>query len=136
MKLTTLRPRIAMLGPDPRIGNADRPNARGRGYTSKWDAAAAKFKRAYPRCLGCAAVGREVATEVVDHVVPHRGDAELFWNVEQWQPACRWHHDVVKKRLEAMFDQNTITAAALWLDSAMAVAISKRELDMGRGLFP
>jgi hypothetical protein len=74
MKLTTLRPRIATLGSDPRIGNADRPNARGRGYSSKWDRAAARFKRAHPHCLGCEAIGLKVATTVVDHVKPHHGD--------------------------------------------------------------
>jgi 5-methylcytosine-specific restriction enzyme A len=121
---------IKMMVPDiptfrSNPGNADnRPNASGRGYGGSWKAAAAKFKHAHPYCLGCAALNRKVATEVVDHVVPHRGDQEVFWNKAMWQPACRWHHDVVKKKLEHLYLQGSIAAEALWLDSGAAVSIS------------
>jgi 5-methylcytosine-specific restriction protein A len=117
-----MRPNISTFG-----GNADnRPNASGRGYGGSWKAAAGKFKRAHPCCLGCAALNRKVATAVVDHVLPHRGDREVFWNASMWQPACRWHHEVVKKKLEHLFLQGTIAADALWLDSGAAVSISIR----------
>ena len=126
MTTRMLRPRIAPLG------HNQRPGASGRGYDAKWHAIAAEFKRRHPHCLGCAALDRKVATEVVDHVVPPKGDSEVFWNVSMWQPSCRWHHDVVKKRLETMFVHGTIDAAALWLDSGSAVAISIRLAAVGR----
>ncbi len=43
-----------------------------------------------------------------------------------WQPCCRWHHDVVKKRLELMFDSGEIGVADLWLDSRAAQRLTRR----------
>jgi 5-methylcytosine-specific restriction protein A len=34
-----------------------------------------------------------VAAEVVDHVTPHRGNRETFWNQENWQSLCKQCHD-------------------------------------------
>jgi 5-methylcytosine-specific restriction enzyme A len=127
-----MRPNISTFGSNA-TGNA-RPDASGRGYGGSWKAAAARFKRAHPHCLGCAALNRKVATVVVDHVVPHKGDQELFWNASMWQPSCRWHHDVVKKKLEYLFLQGTIAAGALWLDSGTAVSISVRLAAPGTGV--
>lgn len=101
-----------------------RGSARDRGYTHRWDREAALYKRAHPLCLGCEAVGRISATEVVDHPVPHRGDMALFWDPDNRQPACRWHHDVVKARLEALFDKGRIGNADLKLDSAVAMRMT------------
>lgn len=66
-------------------------------------------------------------TAVVDHVLPHRGDMAKFWDEANWQPSCRFHHDVVKQQLERMFDRGTLVASELRLDSSRAVAISRRE---------
>lgn len=30
---------------------------------------------------------------MADHIVPHRGDRELFWNLQKWQPLCKDCHD-------------------------------------------
>ena len=30
---------------------------------------------------------------VVDHIVPHRGDPQLFWDESNWQPLCKACHD-------------------------------------------
>ncbi|MEG0049160.1 MAG: HNH endonuclease signature motif containing protein [Clostridia bacterium] len=37
--------------------------------------------------------GRLTFATVVDHIVPHRGDGELFWHKENWQPLCKDCHD-------------------------------------------
>jgi 5-methylcytosine-specific restriction protein A len=47
------------------------------------------LQAAHPVCLGCEAIGQVRATEVTDHVEPHKGDMVKFWNSEQWQPACQ-----------------------------------------------
>jgi 5-methylcytosine-specific restriction protein A len=65
-----------------------------------------------------------VRAVLVDHVDPHKGDMVKFWNRDMWQSSCRWHHDVVKKRLEAMLDRGEVAVADLWLTSAAAVALS------------
>lgn len=51
----------------------------------------------------------------------------LFWDATKWQPACDFHHSVVKQQLEHLFDRGVITEADLWLNSARAIAISRRE---------
>lgn len=37
---------------------------------------------------------------VVDHVAPHRGDPELFWNMDNLQSLSKKYHDSVKQALE------------------------------------
>jgi 5-methylcytosine-specific restriction protein A len=42
----------------------------------------------------CHDEGRVELATVVDHVTPHRGDPELFWDIEgNWQPLCKACHD-------------------------------------------
>ncbi len=62
---------------------------------------------------------------VVDHVVPHKGDADLFWDRDNWQPCCKWHHDVVKQALERQFASGSIGRTALRLTSAEARRITR-----------
>jgi 5-methylcytosine-specific restriction enzyme A len=118
-----LLPRVATL--DTRVGQS-RPGARARGYDTGWSKASDAFKAAHRFCLGCAALGIRAPTEVVDHVVPHRGDRALFWDSRNWQPACTWHHSSVKASLEAKFDRGEISAASLWLDSAAAIELGRK----------
>lgn len=40
------------------------------------------------------------AAQVVDHVVPHRGNQALFWDRANWQPLCSSHHNRDKQRIE------------------------------------
>jgi len=30
---------------------------------------------------------------VVDHIIPHKGDQQLFWNRDNWQPMAKSCHD-------------------------------------------
>lgn len=66
-------------------------------------------------------------TEVTDHIIPHKGDEQLFWDADNWQPCCRWHHDVVKKKLERLYEAGEIEASALRLDSNFAMQITRGE---------
>lgn len=70
-----------------RSAERNRGNANHRGYNRKWRRAAAAWLAAKPLC-GC---GR-MAT-VVDHIVPHRGDMDLFWDSDNWQTMCKGCHD-------------------------------------------
>jgi 5-methylcytosine-specific restriction endonuclease McrA len=38
---------------------------------------------------------------VVDHVEPHRGDQERFWDERNWQALCASCHSSDKQREEA-----------------------------------
>ncbi len=46
-----------------------------------------------PFCRECARQGRRVRAEVVDHVVPHRGDWGLFVAPSNHQSLCKRCHD-------------------------------------------
>ena len=41
----------------------------------------------------CAAEDNTVAATVVDHIIPHKGNRKLFWDMNNWQPLCKFHHD-------------------------------------------
>jgi len=51
------------------------------------------FLREHPLCVYCHREGMIVAASVVDHIQPHRGNYDLFWDSDNWQPLCKRHHD-------------------------------------------
>lgn len=53
-----------------------------------------------PLCEYCEQVGRVVAATIVDHIKPHKGDEELFFNSENLQSLCKQHHDSTKQKEE------------------------------------
>lgn len=78
----------------------DRKSSTRRGYGYKWQKAREGFLKKNPLCVDHEARGQVVAATVVDHIVPHRGDMELFWDSDNWQPLCKLCHDSWKQRLE------------------------------------
>lgn len=70
-----------------------RGNAAERGYDYRWRQARGMFLREHPLCVACLAEGKYTAATVVDHILPHRGNKALFWDVTNWQPLCKRHHD-------------------------------------------
>ena len=64
-----------------------------RGYGRAWQKARIDYLEAHPLCVECMKEGRYRKATVVDHIIPHRGDARLFWDRENWQPLCKMHHD-------------------------------------------
>lgn len=65
-----------------------------RGYNRQWQKASKAFLNAHPLCEKCKAEGRYTKATVVDHIIPHRGNRELFWNRDNWQALCKHCHDV------------------------------------------
>jgi 5-methylcytosine-specific restriction protein A len=51
------------------------------------------FLRENPLCAECAKSNLLVEAEVVDHVIPHKGDYDLFWDRCNWAPLCKRCHD-------------------------------------------
>jgi 5-methylcytosine-specific restriction endonuclease McrA len=45
-------------------------------------------------------LGEIVPATVVDHIKPHRGDPELFWDASNHQALCKHCHDSHKQRFE------------------------------------
>lgn len=70
-----------------------RGSAASRGYDARWRRARKAFLQAHPLCAECRKEGRYTAASVVDHIIPHRGDANLFWDERNWQSLCKDCHD-------------------------------------------
>lgn len=73
--------------------------------STRWRKASLAFIRANPLCADCDREGRfYLVTKsnpmVTDHIVPHKGNYELFWDVTNWQPLCKRHHDLKTRRGE------------------------------------
>lgn len=71
-----------------------------RGYGYKWQQAIIPFKKENPLCVYCQRQGIISPAEVVDHIIPHRGDQKLFWDRSNWQSLCKSCHSSVKQREE------------------------------------
>ena len=68
------------------------PNATARGYGHEWRKASRRFLRENPLCVLCRQAGKMRASEVTDHIVPHKGDMAVFWDRTNWQALCRRCH--------------------------------------------
>jgi 5-methylcytosine-specific restriction protein A len=76
----------------------NRKNFRQRGYTTQWSNASSLFLQANPLCRACEQRGIVTAAYCTDHIVPHKGNMELFWDQSNWQPLCRQCHAVKSAR--------------------------------------
>jgi 5-methylcytosine-specific restriction protein A len=71
-----------------------RGTAHQRGYDGRWRKAREGFLNKHPLCTHCAASNIIESAVVVDHIVPHKGDKDAFWNRANWQPLCKRCHDI------------------------------------------
>lgn len=70
-------------------------------YTSsRWLRLRAKVLAAHPLCAMHLQQGKIVAATIVDHIVAHRQNEELFWDESNLQTLCKRCHDSVKQRME------------------------------------
>ena len=72
---------------------------RGLYRTYAWRQRRARQLAREPWCAMCLADGRQVRASVADHVVPHRGNAELFWQ-GRLQSLCISCHSSDKAHIE------------------------------------
>jgi len=75
-----------------------------RGYGYKWKKARDGFLKHNPLCVQCLREGLTVAAGVVDHIVPHKGDMNLFWDRSNWQALCAPCHNR-KSAMEGAFNK-------------------------------
>lgn len=77
---------------------------KGRGrdklYGRRWRKARRQFLADNPYCKMCQDEGRITPATEVDHIEKHDGDVILFWNIENWQGLCAYHHRSVKAEME------------------------------------
>jgi len=78
-----------------------RPTPHQLGYTYAWRKARAAYLRAHPLCVECEKIGKIIPADQVDHIIAHRGDKVLFWDVtNNWQSLCASCHS----RKTVLFD--------------------------------
>lgn len=116
MKLPTLRPALSSNRPAvsmprqqaERQRNAERSAEhewRGWYKLKRWqDLRAEVLRRDGYQCrqTGVLLVGKAPAPDsaVVDHIRPHRGDPDLFWDIDNLQAVSKAWHDSDKQRIE------------------------------------
>ena len=66
-----------------------------RGYGYRWQQASAAYLQAHPITVDWFGDHNGVIylAEVVDHIIPHRGDMKLFWEPSNWQGLTKADHD-------------------------------------------
>ncbi len=72
---------------DAKKRQRERPSARARGYSSKWERESKAFLALPENRLCACGCGR--TANVVDHKQAHKGDQRLFWSRSNWQPMAR-----------------------------------------------
>jgi 5-methylcytosine-specific restriction protein A len=70
-----------------------RPSAAKRGYGRRWQVSSKAYLAKHTECVECRRQGLLSVSEVVDHIVPHRGDMQIFWLRSNWQALCKACHD-------------------------------------------
>jgi 5-methylcytosine-specific restriction protein A len=88
-----------------------RGSARQRGYSTEWDKFARAYLKSNPLCFYCQVQGRTSPAELVDHIVPHRGNMERFWppldgdQADFFCGCCNDCHNGPKQRAERTADR-------------------------------
>ena len=58
-----------------------------RGYNRKWNVSRKVFLSRHPLCAECGRPAKDI-----DHIIPHRGNNDLFWDRSNWQALCHECH--------------------------------------------
>jgi 5-methylcytosine-specific restriction protein A len=69
-----------------------RPSAHKQGYTRQWSVFRLNWLSDHPLCVKCLEQGLYVSATEVDHIVPHCGDMEKFWDESNVQSLCEPCH--------------------------------------------
>ncbi|MBS1803526.1 MAG: HNH endonuclease [Acidobacteria bacterium] len=64
-------------------------------YDYRWQRASGLYLKQHPIAADIfdRHSGRLLRAVVVDHIIPHKGDRELFWDQENWQGLTKSDHD-------------------------------------------
>jgi len=83
--------------------DTDRPSAHQRGYNGEWRRYRLDYLAKHPLCVQCLSVGLIREATVVDHIKPHKGDKQLFWDRSNHQALCKRCHDMKTARKDGGF---------------------------------
>lgn len=68
--------------------------------TAAWKRARVEHLALEPLCRHCKALGRVKPAHHVDHMIPHGGNEESFFDENNWQSLCRECHAFKTRRDE------------------------------------
>lgn len=57
-------------------------------YGHRWAKVSERYRQEHPLCAECDRQGRTTPSQCTDHIVPHRGDEDLFWEETNFQALC------------------------------------------------
>lgn len=66
---------------------------------ARWERKRQALFAAQPLCVKCLEVEEVTIADTADHIIPHRGNPDLFWNGDL-QPLCAACHSRDKQREE------------------------------------
>jgi len=69
-------------------------------YGRRWRNARLEHLTQHPFCVFCEQQGMTRQATELDHIIPHKGNLELFWDESNWQGLCHDHHRGTKARME------------------------------------
>ena len=64
--------------------------------SQRWRNLRKNFLDLNPLCVYCKQAGKIKPADVVDHIVPHKGNLKLFWDESNLQALCKTCHDSAK----------------------------------------
>ncbi len=101
-------PQITKAEPTKTKRFDNRPSASKRGYDSRWRSARLLFLNDHPLCNHCQANDIIKPADVVDHIIPHRGNSEMFWDQSNWQSLCYPCHDTKTHTIDKKLSGNEV----------------------------
>ena len=61
--------------------------------TKRWKIERVQYLSHNPLCVECYKKGEMTAAIVVDHIIDHKGNLQLFYDKSNWQALCKQCHD-------------------------------------------
>lgn len=80
---------------------------------NRWKVKSEEFRKRNPLCVRCLEKGIVTASEVADHVIPHKGDEEAFW-AGSLSALCKPCHDL-KSAVEDGSSRGPVQTHPEWL---------------------
>ena len=84
-----------------RLYDKNRPSYSNLYRSARWQALRKRVLFESPTCLECSKENRVSLATIVDHIVSHKGNEELFWQYSNLQPLCKQCHDRKTSREES-----------------------------------
>lgn len=82
----------------------------------KWKTYRFRFLHHNPQCYACGVHKNNGAKLHIDHILPHKGDKELFYNVTNFIPLCNTCHSIITNLFDRIGNTDTTREKIKWID--------------------